>query len=107
MDIISGIKKTIPLVISVLKNNIESRDDDNVLLLAIWDVQAISLKKDIKHYHQFREMLLNGELAMPSTVVRTRRRVQLIYPELRGEKYHERQRADTIVRNQIRMNFEE
>lgn len=106
MDFISSVIKTMPVVASVLRNDFKSRDDDNILLLAVWDVQALNSKKDIRSYSDFREMLLNGDLAVPSTVIRTRRRLQVKHPELRGDMYEERQKSDRIVRNQIRLNFD-
>lgn len=106
MDFVNSVIKIIPLVTSVLRNDFKSRDDDNILLLTIWDIQATKLKKDINLYEDFRQMLLNGDLALPSTVVRTRRRLQLKHVELRGEKYYERQKSDRIVRNQIRLNLD-
>ncbi len=91
-----------PLVLSVLKTNIKSRDDDNVLLLAIWDIQA---NKEVSHT-EFKELLLKGDLSIPATIVRVRRKIQLRYPELRGDLYYERQKSDRIVRNQIKLNFD-
>lgn len=106
MDFIGHVIKTIPLVTSVLKTDVKSRDDDNILLLAVWDIQALNSNKDIRSYSDFREMLLNGDLAVPSTIIRTRRRLQVKHPELRGDMYEERQKSDRIIRNQIRLNFD-
>lgn len=103
MDYISNFIKTMPLIISVLKTDLKSRDDDNVLLLAIWDIQTSG---GIKSYEDFKELLVKGDLAVPSTIIRTRRKLQERYPELRGEKYAERQRMDRSIRNQIKMNFD-
>ena len=103
MDFISNVIKTMPIVVSVLKTDMKSRDDDNALLLAVWDIQT---EGGIKSYDDFKALLLSGELEVPSTIIRTRRKLQQKHPELRGELYYERQRADRIIRNQIKMNFD-
>ena len=103
MDFITNVIKTMPLVASVLKTDFKSRDDDNVLLLAIWDSQT---NGELKSYEDFKHLLLNGDLSIPSTIVRVRRKLQSKYPELRGEKYYERQKMDREIRNQIKMNFD-
>ena len=103
MDFISNVIKTMPIVVSVLKTDAKSRDDDNALLLAVWDIQT---EGGIKSYDDFKSLLLSGELAVPSTIIRTRRKLQQKHPELRGELYYERQRADREIRNQIKMNFD-
>ena len=92
-----------PLVLSVLKTNEKSRDDDNVLILAIWNIQ---INKENKSYAEFEERLLNGDLSIPASIIRVRRKIQQKCPELRGELYYERQRTERVIRNQIKMNFD-
>lgn len=91
-----------PLVAKTLKNDLPSRDDDDILYTATWEQQA-----DLSElsYLQFKSKLILGELSTPETISRSRRLLQEKHVELRGEKYEPRHRAEELMRNQIKMEF--
>jgi hypothetical protein len=102
MDPFKRIIKVKPVVLDVLNMNIESRDDDNILILAVWDAQS---KTDIPDYNTFRNMLIQNKLSTPSSIIRCRCKLQQDNPELRGFLYEERKTQERLMRNQLKLDF--
>ncbi len=103
MDFISSYIKIKPTVANVLLNDFETRDDDNLLLLKIWDIQSLG---KIQRYEDFKKMLLSGKLALPDSVTRCRRKLQEHNVGLRGKTYEARKSQEKLVSQQTKMDFE-
>ncbi len=97
------ILKVKPVVVLVLKENEESRDDDNILILAVWSKQA---DIEIQQFSDLKKMLLSGRLSPPATIIRSRRKLQVNDPSLRGKLYEERKKEELWMKNQIKMDFD-
>ena len=91
-----------PLVIKILTERLATRDDDNLLLTILWQEQA---KSKINTYIEFSDLLLRKQLTTPETVTRTRRKLQEMYPELRGFSYEKRKNAEKLVSKQLSIDF--
>lgn len=82
-------KTTAQLVKSVLVQSEKARDDDRYIDAVIWNKEAerlglTSIKEFINAYYR-------GKITDPNSISRVRRKLQELYPELRGKKYEERQ----------------
>ena len=97
------IKKVAPLVLQVLREEEETRDDDNLLCASLWARQGA--KNSLK-FGEFCIMLCDGRFANPETVGRARRKIQETQIDLRGKFYNERHNAELEFRNQIKMDFD-
>jgi hypothetical protein len=51
---------------------------------------------------EFLNHLAHGEMASPDSITRARRKLQQHHPELRGQKWNERQERETEVRQEMR-----
>lgn len=105
MDAIKKITKVKPVVLEILKTNFDSRDDDNILILAVWDYQSQLKKVDIKDYNVFRNMLLSNKLSTPSSIIRSRCKLQQDNEQLRGLLYEQRKVQERLMRNQLKLDF--
>lgn len=101
MDFISSYLKIKPTVANVLLNKPDTRDDDILLILTIWDLQA-----NIESYEQFKTMLKNGQLAIPETIRRSRAKLQEDNVELRGKNYEKRKEIEELMSKQIKLDFD-
>lgn len=103
MDLISSYIKIKPTVADILLNDFETRDDDNLLLLKIWDIQSYG---KIESYEDFKKMLLSGKLAIPESVRRSRQKLQEHNTSLRGKTYEARKAQEKLISQQIKFDFE-
>lgn len=101
-NFIEQIIKVKPIVVDVLKNNEEARDYDNIMLFAVWDKQYT---KEINNYSELKRLVLDGILSTPETIRRTRAKLQEIHPELRGKLYAKRKKQGLLVKNQMKLIF--
>ena len=84
------------LVKEVLENYPETRDDDNKLLLKVWEIEKPEIKE--RFYTFFKAMLISGALSHFESIRRIRQKLQQEYPHLRGERYnirHTKEVAET------------
>lgn len=103
MNIIKRIIRVKPVVLDILKTNFEARDDDNILILAVWDSQA--KKSELRDYNVFRNMLISNKLSTPSSIIRSRCKLQQDNEQLRGLLYEERKSQERLMRNQLKLDF--
>jgi len=96
------ILKIRPLVAEILKKDVEARDDDNVLLVRVWQRLGI---KDNTSFKKFKFNLIMGKLSLPESVMRSRRALQEKYPSLRGELYEPRKKAEKAMNKQMKLDF--
>lgn len=102
MSVFDKIVKVKPTVLNVLVTNNEARDNDIILMLAVWQIQSNS---KISDYNYFCNILLNGNLSPPSSIIRCRCKLQEDNPELRGFLYDERRKQEFLARNQLKFEF--
>lgn len=87
-----------------LRLNPETNDSDSLLCAIIWYKQYEAIKHafvDPDDYITFLRRLINKELFTPESITRARRKLQELYPELRGKTYFKRKRKQTEVKNYI------
>ena len=85
-------------VIKLLKEKKHLRDDDNKLMANIWFSE---IKDKNLTSMQFLEYYATGRISNPQSVLRLRRKLQEEFPELRGEKWHERHQEQENVKKQL------
>ena len=69
------------------------KDDDNALIAFMWRQDLVAKKQnpDFMSASDFIELYLDGQLSNVETIRRARAKLQQEYPEMRGERYEERQ----------------
>lgn len=90
------------MVRDILKYDLESRDDDNLLCLRVWERQG---SKPNMTYSSFKTKLITGNFADPQTVGRVRRSLQEKYITLQGKLYEKRHQAEDRFINQYKLEF--
>lgn len=105
--IVRQINKTKIKVKSLLETSsdkmIDYRDNDEILVARIWADEFIALGNDIKK-STARDLLKAyavGSLTSAEYIVRARRRLQEMYPELRGTRWNERHGLGNDLKNNI------
>jgi hypothetical protein len=76
------------LVISILKKNLDSRDDVMKVVNIIHDFELKVLEKEKSEYY---DVFFSNQLSSFKTIDRTWRKAQELYPELRGANWKLRQ----------------
>lgn len=94
--------KIYPLVAKILRTELETRDDDNILDFRVWKRQGA---KENMSFKQLKYKVIMGKYASPSTIERSRRRLQEKNPELRGKLYKQRHNAEKDMRNQMKLDL--
>ena len=102
-DFLENIIKIMPTVAQILKKDLETRDDDNILITRVWEHQGT---KNDYTFLKIKEMLYLGKLATPESITRSRRKLQEKHFELRGKLYDERHKLEALMQRQIKMNFD-
>lgn len=89
-----------PLVAKILAKNIKARDDDNVLLFAVWKKKGLKEKWSVK---KFKYKFIMGRLGLPETIMRSRRLLQSKHQSLRGKMYAQRHEAEQLMSTQMKL----
>lgn len=71
------LNKLTDVVLAELKENVEARRSDTVLLMGVFKRMGIDTRKS------FEELAKDGELRQMESITRARRKVQSAHPELR------------------------
>jgi hypothetical protein len=79
----------------LLKENPTLRDDDRKLILQVWTIQHPDLLR--MQGMNLIELFLNGQLATPETIRRTRQKLQQHNTSLRGETYKYRHNVEQPI----------
>lgn len=87
-------------VAEVLQSDIESRDDDNVLMLRVWEKQGL---KPETRFSSFKKKIESRDIAMPKSIERARRELQSKHIILRGDKYAERHNEEQSDNGQTKL----
>jgi hypothetical protein len=93
------------LVLSILRNNEQSRDDIMIVIKTIHDFELSVLKKNTSDYY---DAFFSGSLSSVSTISRVWRKIQENMPDLRGKEWELRQiKAGEIkiemIENQLKL----
>jgi hypothetical protein len=88
-------------VAAVLLNHSEARDNDNVLLVEFWKMEMNDNDNYAYKTHEFFNMLYQGKVTNASTISRIRRKLQMHYPHLRGERYQKRLEEQQKVKQDL------
>tara|TARA_R110000787_G_scaffold16595_5_gene50051 strand:- start:1199 stop:1516 length:318 start_codon:yes stop_codon:yes gene_type:complete len=90
------IKKHEKMIQSYLTNVPHLRDDDMKLLATIWNQELKGMEfNPLKNTMAFLQLLADGKLSNPSSIRRCRAKLQELHPELRGQRYLDRQKKQT------------
>ena len=89
-------------VAGILTKDLLSRDDDNILILAVWRKQA---GRKVFFYSSIQKMLIKGKLSTPETITRSRRLLQQHHIDLRGIMYESRRIQEDLMRNQMKLDL--
>tara|TARA_R100001244_G_C5158284_1_gene130660 strand:+ start:148 stop:459 length:312 start_codon:yes stop_codon:yes gene_type:complete len=78
------------------------RDDDMKLIASVWyyECKEIGTPPSNMNGHDLLNMVADGQLANPSSIRRCRAKLQELNPELRGQRWLDRQttqQADTLT----------
>ena len=102
------LKKNKEKVFHQLKYDKFCRDSDERLIANIWFNEfRDKVNSEVEPeagYTKLLESLVDGVLSSPESIVRVRRKLQEQHPELRGEKWKARHRAQETVKEELR-NF--
>lgn len=98
---ISAIKEVVKFM---LENCPETRENDNLLIVKIWWRHLGKDKIESMSAQQFMMVFRNGGLPNAISIVRARRKLQLLNENLRGENYDGNQREQEKVKDQLK-NF--
>lgn len=90
------------LVREILKHDLESRDDDNLLCIKVWEKQG---SKPNMAYNTFKTKLIIGTFSSPESIGRCRRALQQKYITLRGKLYEKRHQAEERFKTQYKLEF--
>lgn len=99
---IKKINKIDNIVASCLRQIPETRDNDKLLILKIWGHQNPKLRQQDFSFISFAEDFLKSNYAEPSTITRSRRKLQEKHPELRGKLWNERHNEAQKTREGMR-----
>lgn len=83
------ISEKMDMVKKILENSKIARDSDCLLLTKVWSHESNEYDSDEPRSHFFYD-LVSGKYSTPETITRARRKLQEMYPELRGERYKKR-----------------
>ena len=87
------------LIYKLLLNNPKFRDNDQALISHIWSLEIPNLQTTTAEH--VLDLLANNKLTKPSSIWRTRQKVQQEIPSLRGALYNKRRAAAEIVKKEI------
>lgn len=88
-------------VAAVLLSHPEARDNDNVLLVEFWKMEMNDNDNYAYKTHEFFNKLYLGQVTNASTISRIRRKLQMNYPHLRGERYQKRMEQQDEVKKDL------
>ncbi len=77
------------------------RDCDRCLILSVWQIQSPGLMNE--PFRTFAKLFIEGKLAAPESIRRTRQKIQEEHPSTRGELYHKRHALQEDVKEELSM----
>lgn len=101
---VQKLKKVEPAVIKCLQQIPAARDNDTLLILKIWAAENPALRDPLYPFVNFAAQLLDDQYTKADTITRCRRKIQELYPELRGDKWQDRHNEAENTRKEIKEN---
>ena len=94
-------------IYNLLLNHERLRDDDNILIAAIWEDEIFICSKNAPKVHtilglDMLDYLRMGLLTNPESIRRSRAKLQQENPELRGDKYKARHKEQINVMQELK-----
>lgn len=86
------------IVKEVLEYSELARDNDNVLVAMVWDIQL--MEANIQET-DFKAVLRSGKVSNPASIIRVRKILQNAHENLRGELWEKRKRHTRDVIKEI------
>jgi hypothetical protein len=79
------------------------RDSDSALLAYVWARALKAMNRDLDHLDArgLLSIIAAGKMPAMESVTRSRRKLQEENPELRGQRYDQRQRQTTKVKEEL------
>ena len=96
-------RKTIDLVLNVLRNQKDLRDDDDALIFEIWNQLTPVNIWEIPLGDFMLITRKKWKLPSEQSIRRARRKCQELYPDTRGEKYLKRMGMREHIKNELRI----
>ena len=91
------------IVTNILKTNPKARDDDHILAGAIWiqELGGSNIAREMGLW-EFLRIFMTHDVSNFESIIRCRRKVQELDPELRGTKYEFRHNRQEDVKEQLK-----
>ena len=91
------------IVTDILKGNPKARDNDHMLAGTVWirELGGSDIAREMGLW-EFLRMFMKHEISNFESIVRCRRKVQELDPDLRGSKYELRHNRQEEVKEQIK-----
>ena len=86
----------------LLESQPKYRDDYKSLIARIW-FNEIGQDKELKAFEMLN-LLVEGKLSHPESIMRARRKIQEEHPELRGKTYNKRKEEVRAVQTELGYN---
>ncbi len=100
-EMITKIHNMKVIVKKILIDSPKARDNDDLLRLKVWATQNPSLRNANYLFMDFADDLLKESYADAESIRRTRQKLQEKHPELRGDKYIARLKAEIEMRAEM------
>ena len=91
--------KTKDTIRKILLEKPHLRDNDNKLLANVWYQSVTPLQEE---WLDFLALIANGELPSSESIMRCRRKLQELNPELRGELWDKRHKMQIQVKQELK-----
>jgi len=96
------ILKVSEIVKKILTTDIDSRDNDELLIIKVWKKQNPKASDPRYYFSQFTVDFITGQFSKPESIRRSRQRLQELNPELRGRFYKHRHEHTSKVKEEIK-----
>ena len=94
------IKKVEDIVTDVLNKEPRARDNDEILCVCVWWHQ-VGHKMEYTTLKEFFHKMADGKYHKAESIMRCRRKLQELHPDLRGKKYEKRRKNMKKVQNEL------
>lgn len=89
------------VVEKLLREQPETRDNDNLLILKVWAEQNPKLREGDSSFWGFAKDFIDGKYAPAESIRRSRQKLQELNVELQGKSYKKRQKEQDKVKEDL------
>lgn len=86
----------------ILQQHPTSRDNDNEVIIKIWEQDRVERRVQAENLEMFFERFVNRQFSNPESIRRCRQLLQRANPELRGTLTEMRQMEADVTKEEIR-----